>query len=271
MQLKRQVVLITGCSSGIGRAMAEAFKNAGCSVYASARSIERLSDLAGVEKLQLDVNQPGQIKEALAQIKEGQIDILINNAGFGCMGPLSEMPLENFRAQLETNLVAPLAMIQACLPLMNPGACIVNIGSCSGILPSPFSGAYCASKAGLHAMDHALRIELRPFGIRLITLQPGAIQSAFGDNSSAGLAWLKRSRYDSRKVMMRAAASQDRPTPAGKLAARLIRELGRKNPRANLRYGYGSLGMPLLSRLPIGLRDLIMDRRFGLPRGQKKY
>lgn len=272
MSTERQVVLITGCSSGIGRALALAFHEHGCLVYASARKPETLSELCarGIRTLKLDVTRGEDIAAAVAliQTQHQAIDILINNAGIPVMGPVAELPLDELRQQWETNLTAPMALIQAALPAMiaHRRGRIVNIGSVSGILTTPFAGPYCASKAALHAMNEALRMELKPFGIEVLLVQPGAIESGFGASAHAqtgGHAWRLYAAY-AQGIAKRAGASQEHATPATVFAQQLLRAVLAPHPQATIRIGAGSRLLPLLACLPQALRDAILLRRFGL-------
>ena len=269
------IVLITGCSSGIGRALCEEYLAQDFLVYASARNLRSLEDLPKNDKLiklTLDVNNASSINNAIAHIKQDHdhLNVLINNAGYAAMGPLIDMPVEDLRAQFETNVFAPMELTKACLPLlMKSSAQVVNIGSVSGITPTPFSGAYCATKAALHALSDAQRMELKPFGIDVITVQPGAIESKFGDNSLANV--LQRITPESlyaplkEAIKARATASQDNPTPAPEFAKILVAQLS-NNPKAVIRIGNGSFGLPLLKRwLPESILDKILSKKFNLP------
>ncbi len=273
-----QVVFITGCSTGIGRALSLAFNAAGYTVYASARQIESLQDLAtkGIHTLPLDVNNHDNITSAIQRLgdEQGKIDVLINNAGFAAMGPLAEIPADKLREQFETNVISPVVVTQACLPLLRNAAKsrgsakVVNIGSVSGILTTPFSGAYCASKAAVHALSDAMRMELAPFGIKVITIQPGAIRSSFGDNSAASIDWLDAdSIYAPVRagIEARTRASQEHPTPAEEFSEKLIAAVMIDNPGSIIRIGNGSF---LLPRLKLWLStkrlDNILSKRFRL-------
>lgn len=275
----KRVVLITGCSSGIGHALAEVFHDAGdYTVYASARDLDKLKNLSrrGIQTLPLDVDDPGSIDAALERIrdKEGRLDVLVNNAGFAAMGPLAELPPAKLRGQFETNVVAPVIMTQRALSLLrravsdNGSARVVNIGSVSGILTTPFSGAYCASKAAIHAISDALRMELAPFGIRVITVQPGAIRSSFGDNSAAHIDWLNEdSLYAPVRegIEARTQASQDNPTPAGDFARQMIEAVMADDPEPVTRIGNSSRLLPTLKRwVPTRRLDRMLSKRFRL-------
>ena len=268
-------VLITGTSSGIGHALCKEYLNRGWTVFASARNTENLSELnhPSLIPLELDVTDSDDIAEAASRIEEysGHLDLLINNAGYAAMGPLADMPENDLHAQFTTNVYAPVMLTNACLELLRkaPEPRVIHIGSVSGITPTPFSGAYCASKAALHALADAQRMELAPFGIRVITVQPGAIESRFGDNSLNLLT--SRISDDSwynpvkEAIRARATASQDNPTPAAEFAAILCRKLDQSNPASIIRIGNGSRTLPLLKKLlPENTLDKILGKKFRL-------
>lgn len=272
------VALVTGCSSGIGRALMLELASRGYRVYAGVRRLESLHGLNNEQILPvlLDVNTPEHIHAAVSLIKhqEGHLNLLVNNAGYGAMGPLVELPLEQLRAQLETNLVAPLAMVQAFLPLLRKAspARVVNIGSVSGVLATPFAGAYCASKAALHLLSDSLRLELKPLGVDVIVVQPGAIGSEFASHATEQLAYnLKQenSLYASvaGAIRARAGASQDHPTPAAELARKLVDQIQHTSPPTVVRIGNGSSLLPLIRYLlPASVRDAVLRRKFHLHR-----
>ena len=180
-----KVVLVTGCSSGIGRELVRQLREQGHGVAATARRPDTLRDLleTGVTTHRLDVTDEDSIHGAVAEVMEahGRIDILINNAGSGLIGPTAELPMADIRRQFETNVFGALALIQAVVPVMarQGSGRIINMGSVSGITATPWAGPYCASKAALHLFSDALRMELAPFGISVITVQPGGIRSQF--------------------------------------------------------------------------------------------
>ena len=267
-------VFITGCSTGIGRALARACISRGDTVVATARNVDDLQylDHDNAIRMALDVNDDSAIERVFEEVSArlGHIDLLINNAGYAAMGPLVDMPIEDLRAQFETNVFAPMELTKACLPLLTSKqhAQVVNIGSVSGITTTPFSGAYCATKAALHSLSDAHRMELAPFGIEVITVQPGAIESKFGDNSLANV--LQRITPDSlyaplkEDIKARATASQDNPTPAKEFAELLVEQLLNK-PKPIIRIGNGSCTLPLLKRwLPTKVLDNILSKKFNL-------
>lgn len=274
-------VLITGCSSGIGRAAALEFQRRGFIVYATARRLQALAELEaqGVRTAQLDVDDEASIA-ALQQRLDADgatVDMLINNAGYGAMGPLLEMSAQQLRQQFDTNVLAVMAMIRALTPgmLRRGGGRIVNIGSVSGVLVTPFAGAYCASKAAVHALSDALRMELAPFGIHVIAIQPGAIRSEFGATASRGVATREASRSVyapiEDAIAARANASQQRSTTAESFARQMADAVLAPSPAATVRIGSGSFALPFLQRwLPTALIDRLLSRRFKLDQLQRK-
>ncbi|MFJ2449473.1 short-chain dehydrogenase [Pseudomonas sp. S04] len=271
------IALITGCSSGIGRALADVFKQAGYQVWATARKAEDVTTLAaaGFTAVQLDVNDGPALEQLSEQINQqhGGLDVLINNAGYGAMGPLLDGGVPAMQRQFETNVFALVGVTRALFPLLrhNKGL-VVNIGSVSGVLVTPFAGAYCASKAAVHALSDALRMELAPFGIRVLEVQPGAIASSFAKNAGAEAEQLLNQQspwWPLREgIRARAKASQDKPTAASEFAADLLKAVQQDRPPRLLRLGNGSRALPLLAGLlPKGLLESVLMKRFGL-RGQ---
>ncbi len=152
---------------------------------------------------------------------------------------------------------------------------IVNIGSVSGILVTPFSGAYCATKAALHALSDALRMELAPFNIRVMTVQPGAIESEFGSNAEASLrrTFSEQSLYAglSQNILQRARASQNNPTPTHRFVSELMQQIRKQHPPAVIKIGYGSRAFSIMGRwIPLAVRDKMLSRTFGLSRWRSK-
>jgi NAD(P)-dependent dehydrogenase (short-subunit alcohol dehydrogenase family) len=272
----QRVVFITGCSSGIGRALAEEFIRRGHKVVATARQEASPDGLEGAEVLvqQLDVTVCASIRRAVAAALEwaGGIDVLVNNAGYGLMGPVAELDPNDVRVQLETNVTGPIALIREVVPGMaeRRWGRIVNIGSVVGVTAVPFGGAYSASKAAMHLLSDALRMELAPFGIGVLEVQPGSIRSRFGDNAARGVDRYAREGSLYRPVAAfiegRARTSQSNPSTPEELARRIADATLRRDPPAVLRYGRNSLKVPLLGRLPVRLRDRYLSRRFGLDR-----
>lgn len=268
------VALITGCSSGIGRALAETMRDAGYQVWACARKPADLASLqaAGLRALALDVNDAQAIARALAELHQeaGRLDVLVNNAGYGAMGPLLDAGAAGMRQQFETNVFSLVELTRACFTLLRASqGLVVNIGSVSGVLVTPFAGAYCASKAAVTALSDALRMELAPFAIDVMEVQPGAIASRFGNTASQQASEVLRE--DSpwwplrEAVQARANASQQDATPTEAFARQLLAAIQRKNRPLRVRIGNGSRALPLLAALlPKRLLMRVLQRRFAL-------
>ena len=197
-----KAVLITGCSSGIGRATALNLVGSGWSVYATARRPETIAELAdaGCNMLALDVTDEQSMSAAVAAIEqaEGAVGVLINNAGYSQSGAIETVPLDAVRRQFETNVFGLVRLTQLVLPKMRAQRWgkIVNVGSMGGRLSFPGGGHYHATKHALEAISDALRFELRGFGIDVILLEPGLITTEFGDAATASMTAVESSAED---------------------------------------------------------------------------
>ena len=171
------IVLITGGSSGLGKATGRFLTAKGYRVYGTARNPDKYPGFDAFPLLAMDVREPESVQAAVAELirREGRIDILINNAGVGITGPLEETPHQASLEALETNFHGPLRLMAAAVPHMRAqgNGFIINISSIAGYMGLPFRGIYSASKSALLVASEAYRMELRPFGIRLCTLSPG--------------------------------------------------------------------------------------------------
>jgi NAD(P)-dependent dehydrogenase (short-subunit alcohol dehydrogenase family) len=189
-----KAVLITGCSSGIGRATALALAQADWTVYASARRPESLVALAdaGCRTVALDVTDESSMRAAVDRVEGecGAVGVLINNAGYSQSGAVETVPLEAVRRQFETNVFGVVRLIQLVLPKMRAQRWgkIVNVGSMGGRLTFPGGAHYHATKHSLEAISDALRFEVRGFGIDVILLEPGLITTEFGSAAAASMA-----------------------------------------------------------------------------------
>ena len=270
-------VLITGCSSGIGAAMARELKQRGHRVYATARRAETLAPLSehGIETLALDVNDDNTIAAAFDKVRAdaGQLDMLVNNAGFSQVGAVLDLSREDLRRQYETNVIAPVAVTRAALPLLraaasrNGEAMVVNIGSIVGVFTTPFAGAYCSSKAAIHSLSDAMRMELKPFGIQVVMVQPGGVKSAFGDHAEEAVRLPDESVYKPMEagIMARAQAGQQGAMPTDAFVTGVIDELLSSKTPAIIRGGKNSTRLPLMKRwMPTSVFDSLLARTFGL-------
>jgi NAD(P)-dependent dehydrogenase (short-subunit alcohol dehydrogenase family) len=172
-------VLITGCSTGFGRAAAVELTKRGHEVLATARRPETLDDLDVTEKLRLDVDDDTSVADAVG--RAGTVDVLVNNAGFGITGPIEHVPLPEFSRMFETNVLGALRMIQAVLPQMRErgSGTIVNVTSLAGLVTPPTGGAYSATKYALEAVSEALHYEVGHFGLRVALVEPGFFETDF--------------------------------------------------------------------------------------------
>jgi NAD(P)-dependent dehydrogenase (short-subunit alcohol dehydrogenase family) len=186
-----KAVLITGCSTGIGRATAERLARGGHTVYATARRLESVADLAqhGCKLLALDVCDEQSMRAAVGEIERahGAVGVLINNAGYGSEGPTEEVPMSEVRRQFETNVFGLLRLTQLVLPGMRRQRWgkVVNLSSMGGRMTLPGGGIYHATKYAIEALSDALRFEVRGFGVDVIVIEPGAIKTEFGNTAIA--------------------------------------------------------------------------------------
>ena len=186
-----KTVLITGCSTGIGRATAEYLAGKGWTVYATARRPESIRDLAarGCKTLALDVCDDASMRAAVEAVEraDGPIGVLVNNAGYGQEGAFEEVPMAEVRRQFETNVFGLVRLTQLVLPGMRRQGWgrVVNISSMGGRLTLPGGAFYHATKYAVEALSDALRFEVRPFGIHVVVIEPGPIKTRFGDTAIA--------------------------------------------------------------------------------------
>ena len=179
-------VLITGCSTGgIGHAAAGQLAAKGYNVFATVRNAAKAGDLAAADNvtvLELDVREQASVDAALAQA--GDVDVLVNNAGFEVWGPLEETTVDDLKDQFETNVYGPFRLILGVLPGMRKqgSGVIVNVSSVAGRVAAPLNGLYSASKWALEALSESLKYEIGHFGIRIHIVEPGGVETPFGDN-----------------------------------------------------------------------------------------
>lgn len=182
-------VLVTGCSTGIGRATAQRLAGRGFTVYATARKPESIADLeaTGCRLLALDVTEEDSMRAAVAAVEEaeGAVGALVNNAGYSQSGAVEEVPLDEVRRQFETNVFGLVRMAQLVLPAMRArrSGRIVNVGSMGGKLTFPGGGFYHATKYAVEALSDALRFEVQGFGIQVSLIEPGLIRTQFAETA----------------------------------------------------------------------------------------
>ena len=188
-----KVVLITGCSTGIGRATAERLAARGWRVYATARDVEKIKFLAdrGCMVLPLDVTDEASMRTALGEVerREGAVGVLVNNAGYSQSGAVESVPMGKVRRQFETNVFGLVRMCQLVLPGMRRQGWgrIVNISSMGGRLTFPGGGHYHATKYAVEAISDALRFEVAAFGVGVVVVEPGLIRTGFADAATGSM------------------------------------------------------------------------------------
>ena len=265
-----KAVLITGCSTGIGRATAEHLAARGWTVYATARRLDSVSDLAhrGCKILALDVCDDSSIRAAVEAIEraEGAIGVLINNAGYGQEGPFEEVSMEQVRRQFETNVFGLTRLTQLVLPGMRRQRWgkIVNLSSMGGKLTFPGGAFYHATKHAVEALSDALRFEVRGFGIDVVVIEPGPIKTQFGDTAIASIhaPGSSQSPYAQFNATLAQKVREAYEGPMGRLAAgpeavaRVIEQaISARRPKT--RYP-----VTAAARILMGLRRWLPDRAF---------
>jgi NAD(P)-dependent dehydrogenase (short-subunit alcohol dehydrogenase family) len=258
----KPVALVTGASSGMGRDFALRLLEEGYVVYGAARRVERMQEIveAGGIALGMDLSLERSMLDGVHRIatEHGRIDVLINNAGYGQYGALEEVPMDLARQQMEVNLFGLGRLTQLCLPHMRARkqGKIINISSIGGKIVTPLGGWYHASKFALEGWSDVLRNEVRPFGIDVVVIEPGGVQSEW-----AGIAVGEAERHSGRgpyAKLVRAfgkAQSGMKPPPPSVITELVVRALKSRRPRP--RYSGGLMAKPMLF-----LRYVLSDRAF---------
>jgi NAD(P)-dependent dehydrogenase (short-subunit alcohol dehydrogenase family) len=258
-------ILITGCSSGIGRATAEYLAQRGNTVYATARRLEAVSDLErlGCRTLALDVLDDDSMKAAVAAVEadHGAVGGLVNNAGYAVSGAIEAVGIDAVRTEFETNVFGYVRMAQIVLPGMRRAGRgrIVNVSSVAGRVTMPGAGAYAASKYAIEAISDALRFEVRGFGVDVVVIEPGPIRTEFTTSANAALEQADAGPYAAyHAAVAKADAETDESFLAGKperVASAIEHALTVGRPRPRYRV------TPVAHVLP-KLRGLLGDRGF---------
>ncbi|MDQ6891456.1 MAG: SDR family oxidoreductase [Acidobacteriota bacterium] len=275
----RQVVLVTGCSTGIGRATVLEAAGRGHFIFATARDPEAIADLGrreNVRTLRLDVTDPASIAAAVgsAVAEAGRLDVLVNNAGYGQYGAVEEVSPEEWRAQFEVNVFGSVAVIRAALPEMRKaeGGTIVNVSSIAGKISIPFAAPYCSSKHALEAISDALRIEVAPFGVRVVVVEPGPIGTQFGARARASVERFLKGPGPYAAIYGHAEKAMNTDFAAGMLppesVARVIVDAF-ESPRPKTRYKITRMARTLIPLKRV-LTDRMLDRQMRRSLGIKK-
>jgi NAD(P)-dependent dehydrogenase (short-subunit alcohol dehydrogenase family) len=269
-------VLVTGASRGIGRATVERLAGAGWDVFAGVRRLADAEGLPGTA-VELDVTDAAQVA-ALRGALPTRLDAVVNNAGIVVSGPIEGLPLDELRRQLEVNVVGQVAVTQAVLPLLRAAGRgrIVFVSSLSGRVSTPMTGAYNASKFALEGLADAMRMELHPWGIDVVLIEPaqtdtdmwrqadGALEESVATLSDEHRALYARHIEGSRKMIPR---SQKMASPVDGVAASIEKALTASRPRARYVVGTGPKVQGALSSLtPTRVRDAALRAALGVPR-----
>lgn len=254
-----KVILITGASSGLGKAIGEYLHHKGYIVYGTSRNPEKIANSL-FPLLKLDVRDVDSIRHAVAEVIRisGRIDVVINNAGVGIIGPLEEIPTSEIRNNFETNLFGPIEVIKAVLPQMRSqrSGLIVNITSIAGYMGLPFRAVYSASKGALELVTEALRMEVKPFNIEITNVAPGE----FATNIASHRYHVPVSEDSPYAVYPRTVdlinsqvGGGDNPVQMGEAIYRIIHS---SKPNAHYKVG------PLLSKFSIVLKRILPDKTY---------
>lgn len=264
--MTRQVALITGASAGIGKATAERLLNEGLVVYVAARRVEKMQDLVakGAIALAMDVTKEEEMVVAIAKIEQahGGVDILVNNAGFGSYGAMEDTSIEDARYQFEVNIFGLARLTQLVLPHMRQQRAgkIINISSVGGKIYTPLGTWYHATKHALEGWSDALRLEVSSFGIDVVIVEPGLIQTEFGDVMIGPM--MERSgqgAYSAIAQKMEKATKDSYENNGGShpdvIAKVITKAVKARKPKT--RYVAGKMAKPVLF-----MRKLLSDRAF---------
>jgi NAD(P)-dependent dehydrogenase (short-subunit alcohol dehydrogenase family) len=260
---KKKVALVTGASAGIGKAVVRRLLADGWTVYGAARRVGNMADIqaAGAKVLAMDVTDEASMQAAVNELlaAEGRIDALVNNAGYGSYGAIEDVPLAEARRQFEVNVFGVARLTQLVLPAMRKAhsGTIVNISSMGGRIWMPIGGWYHATKHALEVLSDALRVETRPFGIHVVVVQPGAIQSEWADIAAENLERTSRDSVyqDTTGPMARVLRNYGKAASPDVVAAAVSRAVSSAHPRR--RYA-----TPADAKLLIFLHWLLPDAAF---------
>jgi short-subunit dehydrogenase len=260
----KKIALITGASAGIGMETAKFLANNNYTVYGAARRIERMNGLEqlGIKVIGMDVTDDDSMVAAVNEIikNEGRIDVLVNNAGFGLYGALEEVSMKDARYQLEVNVIGLARLAQLIIPHMRKqqSGKIVNITSIGGKISSPMGAWYHASKFAVEALSDNMRMELKPFGIDVIVIEPGGVKSEWGDIAMENL---KKSssagpyKHTAEKMFELNRKFEKRNAEPSVIAELILKAITAISPKT--RYHAGFMAGPVLMA-----RKILSDKQF---------
>jgi NAD(P)-dependent dehydrogenase (short-subunit alcohol dehydrogenase family) len=269
----QRVVLVTGASSGVGRSTARLLSGNGYKVFGTSRNPASVGTIPNVEILPLDVRSDDSVGACVKAVigRAGQLDVLVNNAGYELAGALEELSMEEAKAQFETNFFGVFRMVKAVLPIMRQQkrGQIVNVSSLSGISPIPFMGIYSASKFALEGYTEALRHELKPFGIHVSQIEPGFLKTGITERRQVAAEAIK-DYAPWRQRAFNAIRGHEEKGPGPELVAQtVLKILSSKTP--GLRYVTGQQGKLVAGLrwvLPAGAFEQGVRSTFALDKGK---
>ncbi|MFC7494413.1 oxidoreductase [Nocardioides sp. CPCC 206349] len=272
-----QTALVTGASSGIGEATALELAAAGYTVYAAARRVERMEHLkaAGIHPLGMDVTDDTSLITGVDQIiaETGRIDVLVNNAGYGSYGALEDVPMEEARYQFDVNVFGAARLTQLVLPHMRAqrSGKIVNITSMGGKIHTPLGGWYHATKFALEALSDCLRMELKPFDIDVIIIEPGGIRTEWSGIAAEKVRAVSSNgpyapQGNAVASSLTADSTQKRSSPPDLIGRTIRKAVQARKPRTRYAVGFGAKPLILMHDvLPDRAFDTVIRRATGVP------
>lgn len=276
--MSTRTALVTGASSGIGEATARKLHALGFTVYGAARRTGRLQDLArdGVRPLAMDVTDDASMLSGIGEIMAatGRIDVLVNNAGYGSYGALEDVDIDEGRRQFEVNVFGAIRLAQLALPHMRAqgSGTVVNITSMGGKIYTPLGGWYHGTKFALEALSDCLRLEVKPFGIDVVVIEPGGIETEWGaiaadfvEETSGRGPYAAQASAVARTL--RSGSNPKRNSPPTVIADAVGKAVTARHPKTRYVAGFGARPLIAARRLLTDrLFDTLISRAVGLPR-----
>ena len=275
--MSNKVALVTGGSSGIGEATALKLQELGYTTYAAARRVERMEHLTttGIRPLAMDVTDDESMQSRVEQIvaEEGRIDVLVNAAGYGSYGALEDVPLSEARNQFEVNLFGAARLTQLVLPRMREqrSGTVVNITSMGGKIYTPLGAWYHATKHALEALSDCLRMELKPFGIDVVVIEPGGIRTEWPGIAAQKVRAVSGTgpyapQGNAVADSLASESTQRRSSPPELIAKTIAKAVTARRPKTRYAVGYGAKPMIFLHDvLPDSAFDAFIRRAVGVP------
>jgi short-subunit dehydrogenase len=262
----QKVALVTGASSGMGHVFALQLNEAGFAVYGVARRVDRMSDLRGegIRTIEMDIADDVSATAAVEHVlaEAGRIDVLVNNAGYGSYGSVEDVPLDEARRQFDVNVFGGARLIQLVLPSMRArrSGTIINITSMGGKIYTPFGAWYHATKFAMESLSDCLRLELKPFGINVVIIEPGAIRTEWSGIAADHLAEASpdgayAARASKVAASFRSDAAAKQSSPPELVARTLVKAATARRPKTRYAVGFGA--KPLILT-----RKLLSDRAY---------